>query len=321
MHVLITGAAGFIGSHFVKRFLDEGYRVSVFDKLTYAANGLDRLRDVRDRVNVFTADFSEPISEGLVQELGDVTHIIHMGGETHVDRSIENPELFVKSNVCGTVNMLQLARKIVPKRFYFFSTDEVFGPAPEGVRYGEYDTHLPANPYAASKSAAEQMVQAFAHTYVVPCVITRTMNVFGEWQHPEKFIPKVIGKVLTGETVSIHADPTRTIAGSRFYVHASDVADAYAHILINDLPGPYHIVGARELDNLSLAQMIADILRKELKHEMVDFHSSRPGHDLRYALDGSKLKEAGWSAPDDITDKLKQTINWYLENPEWIRSS
>ena len=303
------------------------------DKLTYASNGWERLRDIDafddKRVLAVAADFAQPISEGVKQEIGKVDYIIHMGAESHVDNSITDPLPFVRSNVEGTVHMLNLARELKPKVFFYFSTDEVFGPAPDGVDYKEDDRHNPTNPYAASKSAGEMFCRAYRNTYQMPIVITRSMNIFGERQHQEKFIPMCIKKVRDGETVTIHSHPDKKRAGTRFYIHGRNVADGYLFLisiaeqwgylgLCTGESPDYHITGELEVDNLQLAQHIANIQDKELKYEMVDFHSARPGHDLRYALSGEKLAGLGWKPPKTFLTSLEKTVNWTLENKKWL---
>lgn len=310
MRILISGGCGFIGHHFCQYFVDHGFGVVILDKLTYAGT-MSRLRDtMMDHVKVFTADFSLPIPQHVVQEIGVVDAVLHLGGETHVDRSITDPALFANANVIGTINMM---RAWPEAKFYYFSTDEVFGAAPEGYAFKEGDVHSPSNPYAASKSGAEAMCLAFANTYKLDLTITRTMNVFGERQHPEKFIPLVIRSALSGEKVTIHANKERTQAGSRFYIHARNVADAYCFLLENHgAARQVHIVGEREIDNLQLALRIAEIVGKPLNYELVDFHSSRPGHDLRYALDGSLIAKLGWTMPSNFDETLTKTVQWYL---------
>ena len=325
MKVLITGICGFIGHHVAEHFLlHTDYEILGLDRLSYAANGYDRLRDSKrfddKRITVFPADFVQPLSCGLMKEIGDIDYIFHLGAETHVDNSIRDPQSFIQANVVGTGRLLDYAR-LLPnlKKFFYFSTDEVFGPAPAGIDFQEGDRQNPANPYAASKSAAEMICLAYANTYKLPIVITRTMNCFGERQHPEKFIPLIIKKVLAGETVLIHSDPSRTKAGSRFYIHCRNVAAALLFLIdSSQVREAYHIVGEREVDNLDMARFIAGVLQKPLKFEMVDFHSSRPGHDLRYALDGSKMAKMGWELPKTFEQSLEKTIKWYLDNPKWL---
>lgn len=325
--ILVTGGAGFIGHHFCEHLLkNTNWDIVVFDRLNYASSGFDRLRDVDvyddKRVTILTADFSQPIKEGLAKEIGQVDYIVHIGAESHVDKSIEDPEPFVMANVVGTMRLLDFARtQDRLKWFVMFSTDEVYGPAPEGVYYKEWDRYNATNPYSATKAGAEQLAMAYANTYRVPVIVTNTMNVFGERQHPEKFIPMTVRKVLKGQTVTIHADSTKTKAGSRFYIHARNVAAAIMFLLDHaKFRERYNIVGEKEVNNLELAKFIAKVVGKPLKYEMVDFHSSRPGHDLRYALDGTKLKKMGLRYPKTFEQSLRKTIEWTLspKNKRWL---
>lgn len=323
--ILVTGGCGFIGHHFVEHLIkNTDWEVIVIDKLSYASFGYDRLRDISvfddKRVHIFPVDFTKPIIDGLAHEIGEVDYIVHMGAETHVDNSISDPEPFVLSNVLGTMHLLNFARmQNNLKRMVYFSTDEIFGPAPEGVAHKEWDRYNSNNPYAATKAAGEELCLAYANTYKVPVFITHTMNVFGERQHPEKFIPSIIRKVSNGEKVLIHSNKDKTKAGSRFYIHARNVASAILFLLDkSEIREKYNIVGEREVDNLKLAEHIADIMGRYLDYEMVDFHSSRPGHDLRYALDGSKLAGMGWKMPVDFEKSLVKTVEWTLDNPRWL---
>jgi dTDP-glucose 4,6-dehydratase len=322
--VLITGGAGFAGAHVVEHMLkNTDFNIVVLDKLTYASNGLNRLREIKalgnGRLRVLTADFSQPLSKGVKQEIGFPTYIVHMGAETHVDNSIVNAEPFVRANVLGTMYMLEYAREVEPKTFVYFSTDEVFGPAPEGIKYSEEDRYNATNPYAATKAGGEQLALSYAVCYNLPVLVTHTMNLFGERQNPEKFIPQTIKKVLEDKVVIIHANKTKTEAGKRHYIHCRNMADALLFLLKLDWQREkVNIVGEKEVDNLTLARTIARIVGKPLRYEMVDFHSSRPGHDLRYALDGSKLQKLGWLQPKGFEKSLETTIQWTLDHPEWL---
>jgi dTDP-glucose 4,6-dehydratase len=333
--ILVTGGCGFVGHHFVEHVLkNTDWDVVIWDKLTYAASGFDRLRDINcfddARVKVLTLDIAEPLSAGVIAETGDVNYIVHMAAESHVDRSIEDAEPFVRSNVLGTMRMLDYARahRVYEATefedgglhcFVYFSTDEVFGPAPPGVNYKEDDRYNASNPYAATKAGGEQLAVAYANTHEVPVLITHSMNIIGERQDPEKFVPMVIRKVLAGETVTIHANKDCTQAGSRFYIHARNVADALLFLLEEGYGGIFNIVGEREIDNLTLARMIASMVGKPLKYKLVDFHGSRPGHDLRYSLDGSLLAQRGWTPPLTLDDSLAKTVRWTLDNPRWLK--
>jgi dTDP-glucose 4,6-dehydratase len=323
--VLVTGGCGFVGHHFVEHVLKKtDWDIVVLDKLNYASLGFDRLRDIKvyddNRVSTLAADFSQPMSEGLKQEIGSLDYIFHLGAETHVDRSIDDPAPFVTANVVGTLHMLNFARTQKNlKKFFYFSTDEVFGPAPKGVAYKEWDRYNSGNPYAAAKAGGEELCLAFGNTYKVPVVVTHCMNIFGERQHPEKFIPLVIRKVMNGEKVIIHSDKNKKVPGSRYWIHARNVAAAIMFLVDEgQTQDKYNIVGEKEVDNLQMAQTIAKILGKELNYELVDFHSSRPGHDLRYALDGGKMAEMGWNIPVPFEASLEKSIKWFLENKKWL---
>jgi len=321
MRVLLTGGCGFVGHHFCEGILKRtDWDIIILDKLNYASSGFDRLRDIQcfdeKRVLVLSADLVNPISEGLRREIGEVDYILHLAAESSVDKSIANPEPFILSNVLGTMRILDFARTQKSLKFFsLLSTDECFGPAPEGVQYSEWDRYNCTNPYAASKAGAEQLCLAYANCYKLPLFIATSMNIFGERQHPEKFIPMTIRKVLAGETVLIHSDPTRTKPGSRFWIHARNVLDAVLFLLERaEQRERYNIVGEREVDNLSMAKFIAKVIGKELKYELIDFHSSRPGHDLRYALSGERMKKLGWTPPKGFEESLEKTIRWTLEN-------
>ncbi len=323
--VLITGGCGFVGHHLVEHILKKtDWSVVVFDKLNYASLGFDRLRDINvfddSRVTVLAVDFSQPLSAGLKQEAGEVDYIFHLGAETHVDRSIDDPGPFVISNVVGTMEMLNFARTQKNlKKFFYFSTDEVFGPAPQGVAYKEWDRYNSGNPYAAAKAGGEELCLAYGNTYKLPVVITHCMNIFGERQHPEKFIPMTIRKILKGETVIVHSDANKKVPGSRYWIHARNVAAAVMFLVDNGKPqDKYNIVGEKEVDNLQMAKAIAKALGKDLKFELVDFHSSRPGHDLRYALDGGKMAYMGWNLPITFESSLEKSIHWFIDNPKWL---
>eukprot|EP00906_Rhabdomonas_costata_P008726 RCo012391 len=323
--ILLTGGCGFIGHHMVEHFVlnRPQNEIVVLDKLTYASQGMDRLRDtgIMDRVMCFCVNLCRPLSAGIKYEIGpDVEFIVHMAAETHVDNSIAEPAPFVTNNVLSTLHILEYARELKGlKAFFYFSTDEVYGPALEGRLFRETDAHHPTNPYSASKSASEQVCLAYAHTFGVPVIVINIMNAFGERQHPEKFIPKTIKNVLSGEPVCIHAYPDRREAGSRFYIHARNISSAVLFLLERGRVGQtYNIVGEKEVDNLLLAQMIAKTLGKELVYDMVDFHSDRPGHDLRYGLNGEKMATMGYVNPRTFEQSLEGTVLWTVANPKWL---
>jgi dTDP-glucose 4,6-dehydratase len=323
--VLVTGGCGFIGHHFVEHiFVKTDWNIIVLDKLTYASHGLERLRntDTLDskRVKVFTYDLSHPLSIGLKKELGDVNYIVHMAADTHVDNSISTPVPFIKNNIMSSVHMLEYARTLSNLEiFFYFSTDEVYGPALGNKLFQEDERHNPTNPYSASKSGAEQICVAYHNTYDVPVMRINVMNAMGERQHVEKFIPKVIQKVLNDELVEIHSYPDKKTSGTRYYIHARNIAAGVLFLLENGTIGEsYNLTGEKEVSNLEMAQIIADTIGKPLNYEMVDFHSDRPGHDLRYGLDGNKMKKMGWSLPIDFETSLRNTVKWTVDNQIWL---
>jgi dTDP-glucose 4,6-dehydratase len=340
--MLVTGGAGFIAHHVIDHFLKTtDWEIVSLDRLDYSGN-LNRLHNLvsqhskenQKRVKIVWHDLKSEISELTRSFIGHVDVIMHLAASSHVDRSISNPMEFCMDNTVGTVNLLNYARTIPDlERFIYFSTDEVFGPAPNGILYKERDRYNSTNPYSASKAAGEEFCVAFENTYNLPIYITHTMNVFGERQHPEKFIPMCIRKINDGETVTIHSDPTKTIPGSRFYIHARDVAEAMHFLLhLNDVQKAivaerdaggakcpkFNVVGKEEIDNLSLAKAIAEAEGKELKYDMIDFHSSRPGHDLRYGLDGNFMRDLGWEPKLTLKERIKEVVDWSLANKEWI---
>lgn len=325
MKVLITGACGFIGHHVVEGLIKgTDLEIVCWDKLTYAANGFNRFRDLgylgNPRIKTFTADFCQKISHGIAEEIGEPDYILHLGAETHVDNSIIDAEPFVMSNVIGTMHILEYARTLKNlRRMVYFSTDEVFGPAPEGVYFKEWDRYKSSNPYAASKAGGEELCVAYQNTHKVPVFITHTMNAFGERQHHEKFIPKVVRSLIKDELITLHSNADRTKGSIRSWVHARNIAHALIFLLDRGVPGEkYNIVGEKEVDVYELMMFIAKVIGKQPKYQMVDFHSSRPGHDYRYALDGSLLKGMGFEYPKTFEESLEKTIQWSLQNPKWL---
>ena len=330
--ILITGGAGFIAHHLVNKVLKEtDWEIITLDRLDYSGN-LNRLNDAlqefdnetKKRVKVVFHDLKAELNPLIRAEIGKVDYIAHLAAGSHVDRSIEYPMEFVLDNVVGTCNILEFAKhqKDNLERFIYFSTDEVFGPAPNGIKYKENDRYNSTNPYSASKAGGEELAVAYENTYNLPIYITHTMNVFGERQHPEKYIPMCIKRARDGEKITIHSDSTKTVAGSRHYIHAEDVADAVMFLFDKDVKElewggakcpKFNIVGAEEIDNYDLAKMIAEAQGKELNYEYVDFHSSRPGHDLRYALDGNKMAEMGWTPSKSVRERIEEVVIWTLK--------
>lgn len=336
--VLITGGAGFIAHHVINHILKTtDWEIVSLDRLDFSGN-LNRLHDMmqdhsaqtQKRVKVVYHDLKAEINPLTRSRIGNVDYILHLAAGSHVDRSIDYPMEFVMDNVVATCNILEFARSVsYLERFVYFSTDEVFGPAPVGVFYKEYDRYNSGNPYSATKAGGEELAVAYENTYKLPIYITHTMNVFGERQHPEKYIPMCIRKIRDGQTITVHSDSTKTVPGSRHYIHAQDVAEALMFILgLKNFEMPadfggakcpkFNIVGKQEINNLELAQIIADSQNKSLAYEMVDFHSSRPGHDLRYSLSGDFMRRLGWEPKIELTERIKQVVDWTLQRPDWL---
>ena len=352
--ILITGGTGFIGHHLIEHVmrgfteLDPGStKICILDRLD-STSSFERLRDIEtwdlwsERVSSVWHDLKAPVNETVKDMIfnkldGHPTAIIHLAASTHVDRSIQDPMSFVMDNVVGTVNLLEYAKSLeaedtLKPTILIFSTDEVYGPAPGDTLYEEGDRHDPGNPYAGAKAGAESMARAYRNTYGMDILITNCMNVFGERQHPEKFFPMTIRKCLKGDVNIVHADETKTISGTRFYLHARNCADATVFALlhgrIDDQEGPgagtYHIVGSEEVSNLDVVRTIWRIVNEiengipGMKFEMFDFHSARPGHDLRYGQSGAKLESMGFEFNMSFTQSLENTVRWYLDNLTWL---
>ncbi len=355
-----------MGSHLIEHILkNTDWEVITLDRFDTSGNP-NRLREMdcweteKHRISLVWWDLKAELNDQVQKQLGgSFDYIFHLAAGSHVDRSIEDPIGFFQDNCIGTVNLLEYARngglKIednysddplkempIEGKFLYFSTDEVYGPAPESITledgtlvpfpgFVEWDRLNPNNPYAAAKAAAEMAVISFANTYRIPSVITNTMNIFGERQHPEKYIPMVIKKSLTGEKLLIHANKDKTQAGKRHYLHARNICAATIWVAENGklldgsaTEGRYNVVGDAELDNLQMAQLVHKFVKEvhadipDLNSELVDFHSSRPGHDLRYALTGDKLKKEGFVYPVQFEDSLRKMVQWTLSNPKWL---
>ena len=352
--ILITGAAGFIGAHILDYFLRETEdELVLVDRLDMSGT-LHRVKqiledvggDAEKRVKFVWHDLKSPLNEFVSRKIGQVDDVIHLAASSHVDRSIEDPLSFIMDNVVGTTNLLRWAeqggmkhtwenpdapissyrgKKLYSGRFINFSTDEVFGPAAVGHAHGEDEPHRPSNPYSASKSGQEAIGYAFFITYGLPVVTTHTMNNFGQMQHPEKLVPSTIRNVILGKEQPIFAelDPESKLTslkavGSRYWIHGKNTANAVKFLLEKGKAGEsYNIIGFDELTNLEIAQKVADIIGKPLIPKFVDFHRVRPGHDRRYALDGSKMRDMGWKPIVNFEESLKETIEWTLAHPEW----
>lgn len=347
--VLITGAGGFVGHHFLEHVLvstdwnivatDSFRHKGRTDRIAQVLDNAPQLAKWRQRIKVVTHDLCAPFSAQQVREM-QAEHIAYMAcfaSESHVDRSISDPVPFIRNNTEITYTTLELARKLRPEAIVWVSTDEVYGPVAASDLKGhpEWDAILPSNPYAASKAAQEAVAISYWRTYGLPIAIVNCMNMIGERQDLEKFIPMVISKVYQGKEVTIHGTPGDI--GTRHYLHARNLADAMCFILKRDrspalfhsyvpsydvasadMPDRYNVASPDRIDNLTLAKMIADDIGVRLHYCLEDFHSTRPGHDPHYGLDSSKLRNLGWEMPVPFRESLRKTVKWTLEHQEWL---
>jgi len=328
---LVSGCSGFIGSHFLEYLLDktDAHIISVnsWQHKGTPERIVEVLKGREDRVTVMTHDLTTPFTDVTLKRFPKIDYIINFASDSHVDRSIKEPSPFIQNNVNLTLTMLELARKVKPEVFVQISTDEVYGSAPDGVRFKEWSEILPSNPYAASKAAQEAICISYWRTYGVPVVITNTVNNFGERQDTEKYLARLIKLIDKGETVTVHGTPEYN--GGRFYLHAKNHASAVKHIIDNKLavsyedgvnkrPTRFNVTSDDEISNIDMAHLIAEIMGKELKYEYTDYHATRNGHDRRYGLDGSKLKETGWELEFPLRPSLDEYISWTLAHQHWL---
>jgi dTDP-glucose 4,6-dehydratase len=313
--VLVTGGAGFIGSHYVRLLLRKypHMRVINVDLLTYSGN-LDNIQDLLDeKRHVFVqADVTDREAIQYIFSQFSVDYVVHFAAESHVDRSIQSSEPFLRSNVAGTLSLLNAAREAKVKKYVQISTDEVYGSFPEG-RATE-DTPLnPGNPYSASKASADLFCLAFHQTYGLPVVITRCTNNYGPNQHPEKLIPKLILRSISGEKLPIYGSGMQ----ERDWLFVTDHCEAVDLVRQKGRIGEvYHIGAENTISNLEVARRILDLLG--LPDSQIEQVEDRPGHDFRYSLATDKLRnELGWRPQVSFDDGLRKTVDWYLRNRSW----
>lgn len=338
MKVLLTGAGGFVGAHVLRHLLmNTSYEIVC--PVSFRHKGMpERIEssictepEWTSRTRLVHWDMSAPASRLTLREFEGCEAILNVASESHVDRSMTDPVGFTENNVSLMLNVLEVARTVRPAVFLQMSTDEVYGPAYGDHKHREWEAVAPSNPYSASKAAQEAICFAYWRTYGVPVMITNTMNIVGEMQDPEKFVPMIIRSVLRDEPVTVHVSP-EGIPGSRFYLHARNLADAWLFLLrryegASNVPSfalgaqrPFraNIAGEREVFNDDLVHLIAGFLDREAVIKPVNFHQSRPGHDLRYALDGERMEKLGWRAPVSLEDSLRKTVEWTVQHPEWL---
>jgi dTDP-glucose 4,6-dehydratase len=312
-HVLVTGGAGFIGSHVVDALLARGARVTVLDKLTYAGSK-DNLADHEgeERVRFVRGDVADPVVVGHL--VADADRVVHAAAETHVDRSIAGPAEFVMTNVVGTQVVLDACR-MHRRPMLLVSTDEVYGQNVPGGRFAEDDPVRPRSPYAASKAAAELLARAYGVTYDLPVWIVRGTNAFGPRQNPEKAIPVFATAALEGRPIPVYADGRN----SREWLYVTDWASACVIALEHGEPGDVVNIGdGFELSNLELARRICTLAGAD--DALISFVPDRPGHDLRYGVTSDRLRELGWAPDVPFDEGLARTVAWYRDHPEWVRA-
>jgi len=312
MRLLVSGGAGFIGSDFVRRMLakHDDLEVVCFDKLTYAGN-LDNLKAVADdpRYTFVRGDICD--RDAVEKAAESVDAIVNFAAETHVDRSIAEPEAFLHTDILGTHTLLEVVRARGIGRMVQVSTDEVYGSIDEGA-FCETDIIKPSSPYSASKAGGDLQVLAYHTTYDVPVMITRGSNTYGPYQYPEKLIPLFVTNALEGEQLPLYGDGMNV----RDWLHVDDHCDGIEFVLFNGRPGEvYNVGGGNERTNREITSIIIDELG--LSEDVIKWVADRPGHDRRYALDCGKLAAMGWTPKVEFEAGLRDTIRWYRDNAWW----
>lgn len=327
--ILITGGAGFIGSHVVRLFVNKypDYMIVNFDKLTYAGN-LENLKDIENAPNYtfFKGDIRDLADIEKAFTSFEITDVVHLAAESHVDRSISGPMDFVHTNVIGTVNLLEIARKFWTNenehRFYYISTDEVYGSLGEEGLFTETTSYDPRSPYSASKASSDHFVNAYFHTYGLPVVMSNCSNNYGSHHFPEKLIPLMIHNILNNKPLPIYGKGENI----RDWLWVEDHARAIDVIFHNGKAGEsYNIGGLNEWTNIDLVRYLCQLMDRKLERNagdserLITYVKDRSGHDMRYAIDASKLKsELGWEPSITFEVGLERTVDWYLANQDWV---
>ncbi|WP_405369180.1 dTDP-glucose 4,6-dehydratase [Nonlabens sp. Asnod2-A12] len=328
--ILITGGAGFIGSHVARLFVNKypQYEVYNFDALTYAGN-LENLTDIEEAANYhfLKLDITDEVELDKVFEELRFDSVIHLAAESHVDRSIKDPLSFAKTNIIGTLNLLESYKKHKTDSdgvFYHISTDEVYGSLGATGLFTEETSYDPNSPYSASKASSDHFVRAYGETYKLPIVISNCSNNYGSFQFPEKLIPLFINNIIEEKPLPVYGDGNYT----RDWLFVEDHARAIDVIFHNGKKGEtYNIGGHNEWKNIDLVKLLCKKMDEALSNDvgesekLITFVKDRPGHDLRYAIDATKIsKELNWVPSLDFEEGLERTINWYLNNDKWLKN-
>jgi len=332
MNILITGGAGFIGSHVLRRLVNKypDYQIINLDLLTYAGN-LENIKDIESKpnYNFVKGDIRDLENMRKVFTEYEITHVVHLAAESHVDRSITDPLVFIKTNVLGSGNLLQAAKEhwngnFENKLFYHVSTDEVYGSLGDTGFFYETTSYDPRSPYSASKASSDHLVRAWYHTYGMPIVISNCSNNYGPFQFPEKLIPLFINNIINNKPLPVYGEGINV----RDWLYVEDHASAIDAILHKGKIGEtYNIGGHNEWKNIDLIRLLIRLTDEKLgrkpgtSNNLISYVTDRAGHDLRYAIDATKIKEdLGWEPSLQFEEGLGQTIDWYLDNKEWLEN-
>jgi dTDP-glucose 4,6-dehydratase len=311
LKILVTGGAGFIGSEFVRQGVAEGYDLAVTDNLTYAGD-ISRLKLVAKQFTFYKADVTDKTKlEGIIKKEKPQA-VVHFAAETHVDRSIQNAHPFIETNVTGTQNIIDLVLKYKIPKFIHFSTDEVYGEIAQGKFKEDFPLN-PSSPYSATKAAADMLIKAAIRTHHLPAIIVRPSNNYGPWQYPEKFLPVILLKSLHNEKIPVYGDGSNV----REWLHVSDCVAAINLILEKGKIGEIYNIGSNtEKKNIEVVKAVLNLLNKP--ESLIEFVHDRPGHDIRYSVDCTKLQSLGWKTEINFDQGLKSTVQWALEHQDWL---
>jgi dTDP-glucose 4,6-dehydratase len=313
-HLLVTGGAGFIGSNFVRYWFGKHPedRITVLDALTYAGH-LENLEDVKDNPNFAFVQGDIRNADDVAKPVDEADIVVNFAAESHVDRSISEPEAVLTTNVMGVFTMVEAAKKYGVEKFVQISTDEVYGDVAEGSST-ETDLLEPNSPYSAGKAGGELLARAYYRTYGVPVIVTRGSNTYGPYQQPEKLVPLFVSNALEGKQLPVYGDGKQV----RDWLHVMDHCSGVEAAIEKGAPGEiYNIGGGNERTNIEITKMIIEVTGKD--DSLIKYVQDRPGHDRRYSLDAAKLLQLGWKRTHDFEAAMPATIRWYMENQEWWR--